>query len=84
MKKTMIVALFITALFSCSENEPEPKQEYGCHMAIPNGKTEYVLVRCATTQQYLAGNNEAEGGLSKSKWSSYFNHKFEQYCDDCK
>ena len=77
--KKLILAFII---FSCSEQEIE--QEKGCHMGRLKGEKEYVFIRCSTTEQYLAGNNENMGGLDKLTYSLYDIHKFEKYCDRCK
>lgn len=68
--------LIILLLFSCSEEDETLK---GCSTGIRDGKRQ--LIRCATKEQHLAGNNVAAGGVGY--FANYKNPQWEK-CDQCK
>lgn len=77
----LIVATTIAVTFSfvsCSEDD-EPKKEVKCLTGV-NNDGDRVFIRCATKEQYLAGNNVAQGGTAN--WTNYKGHKWEE-CDNC-
>lgn len=71
--------IFILLLFcSCEEEEVT---DLGCQTGIYKGTTDRVFMRCATRQQYMAGDNVNAGGISYSR--NYDHQKWEK-CDRCK
>lgn len=85
LKLAMVIIAIFTVIYwltSCSE---ENTSNLGCVRGIsksnPNGGL--VRVRCCTREEFLAGSNVNQGGVSY--WSSYTNHKWEPVndCSEC-
>lgn len=54
--------LVILLLFSCSTNDPAP--QVGCWTGTINGNR--LPIACCTKSAYLAGSNEALGGIARA------------------
>lgn len=78
--KNLILVLFLL-VFSCSEDEEDPRSGIGCQTGIlKSGGTDRDLIRCCTFQEFLAGDNVNAGGTSRAKY--YKDMKWEK-CADC-
>lgn len=71
--KTILLLLLLC--ISCKEDDTL----MGCSTGVRNGSRE--LIRCATKQQHLAGNNISAGGVKH--FTAFTNTKWEK-CDQCK
>lgn len=80
--KTFIIISALILLFSCKEDDVDPHAGIGCQTGIPkNGDGQRVLIRCATYEQYIAGNNTNAGGIPAS--SDYTEQQWAK-CSECK
>jgi hypothetical protein len=82
-KKTKFVPMklfkifFLFLLLSCSEDDNGPQM--GCSIGTRDGRVH--LLRCATFDEYIAGNNIERGGISY--FGNYSNHQWVKV-KDCK
>lgn len=68
------------SLGACSEDdEPESKSKVRCLTGV-NIDGDRVFIRCATKEQYMAGNNVSQGGTAN--WTNFTGHQWEE-CDNC-
>jgi hypothetical protein len=63
----LFLIIFLSLLFFGCE-QPDGLGDKGCQVGQLIGTTKYVLIRCATNAQYVAGDNVAAGGISLSAY----------------
>jgi hypothetical protein len=86
MKATLIAALVLASMLSCSKDDdgdPAPDNQIGCITGIPKSGGDRELIKCATQKQFSYGTNPNGGVVSKEQWEAYTSHKWE-LCDSCK
>jgi len=80
MKKNALI--WILGLFliivSCEEKDNESNKK--CITGV-DSNMERVFIRCATREEFMAGNNVKKGGTAN--WENYEGHKWES-CSNCK
>lgn len=79
MKYTIIIFFLLLA---CKEEDPAPQQQVtdkGCQSG-KTSKGDWVFLRCATYEQFQAGSNVSQGGISN--FGNYTDHKWEK-CSQC-
>lgn len=75
--KRLITIVMLAFAIACNQEDPGPQM--GCSTGMRNGTRH--LLRCCTREQWLAGNNEAAGGISY--FQNYTDHQWKSV-KDCK